>query len=172
MCAESTPPTRARDPVEEAVRHWRERYPDTERFRALTSLVRAYSVALRGVEAVLRPLDLNLSRFEILLVLSFSRRGALPIMRLRDALMIHGSSVTYLVDRLEKAGLVTREPDTDDRRVTRVRLTDAGRETVERACALLVAGEFGPFAGMEEERLDLLSDLLTELREGGVPPED
>ena len=172
MPVEPTPPIRARDPVEEAVRHWREHHPETERFRALTSLVRAYSVAMREVEALLRPTDLNLSRFEILLVLSFTRRGVLPISRLKEALMIHGSSVTYLVDRLEHSGLVEREPDADDRRVVRVRLTEHGRTTIDRACELLCGGEFGAFATLGEDRLEVMSDLLNELRgEPGPRPE-
>jgi DNA-binding MarR family transcriptional regulator len=164
MSVEPTPPIRARDPVEEAVRHWRAHHPETERFRALTSLVRAYGVAMRDVEALLRPLDLNLSRFEILLVLSFTRRGVLPISRLKEALMIHGSSVTYLVDRLEHSGLVERGPDADDRRVVRVSLTAHGRDTIERACELLCESEFGVFATLSEERLEVMSDLLNELR--------
>jgi DNA-binding MarR family transcriptional regulator len=164
MHTEPTPPIRSRDPVEEAVRHWRAHHPETERFRALTSLVRAYSVALREVEALLRPLDLNLSRFEILLVLSFTRRGVLPISRLKEALMIHGSSVTYLVDRLEHSGLVARGTDEDDRRVVRVQLTDAGRATIEQACELLCENEFGVFTTLSEDRLEVMSDLLNELR--------
>ncbi|MEW6581873.1 MAG: MarR family transcriptional regulator [Actinomycetota bacterium] len=158
--------TPTRDPVDEAVRHWAERRPESARFRALTSMVRAYSVVTREIEAVLQGLELNLSRFEILLVLSFSRRGSLPASRLRDALMIHGSSVTYLLDRLEAAGLVARAPDPEDRRVVRIALTDAGRDTLDRACALLVEGGFGAFASVPEERLEVLSDVLNELRGG------
>lgn len=164
MSVEPTPPIRARDPVEEAARHWRAQHPETERFRALTSLVRAYGVATREVEAILRPLDLNLSRFEILLVLSFTRRGVLPISRLKEALMIHGSSVTYLVDRLEHSGLVERGPDADDRRVVRVSLTELGRTTIDHACELLCEAEFGAFATLSEDRLEVMSDLLNELR--------
>lgn len=161
MATEPQSRPRTRDPVEEAARHWSERYPDAPRFRALTSLVRGYGVALRGAEALLRPLELNLSRFEILLVLSFSRRGELRISRLRDALMMHGSSVTYLVDRLELVGLVVRVPDARDRRVVRVRLTDRGREVTEHACRALVEGGFGPLAGIDQSDLDRLSDLVT-----------
>ena len=159
---------RRRDPVDEATRHWHQRYEEAARFRALTSLVRTYGAAVRAIEALLRPLGLTLSRFEILLVLTFARSGALPIMRLRDVLMIHGSSVTYLVDRLEAAGLVSRESQPADRRVSLVRVTDEGRELVERASHLLAERGFGPFAALDEERLEQLSNLLAELRvEGG-----
>ena len=44
----------------------------------------------------------------MLLLLSFTREERLPVMRLRDLLLVHGSSATYLVDRLAEAGMVTR----------------------------------------------------------------
>ena len=159
---------RRRDPVDEATRHWQQRYEEAARFRALTSLIRTYGAAVRAIEALLKPLGLTLSRFEILLVLSFTRSGALPIMRLRDVLMIHGSSVTYLVDRLEAAGLVSRESQPADRRVSLVRLTGDGRELVERASHLLAERGFGPFGALDEERVELLSGLLAELRVNGT----
>jgi DNA-binding MarR family transcriptional regulator len=156
-----------RDPVEAAARHWAERYPGfpPAGFRALTSLVRTYGVVLRSVEALLGPLGLTLSRYEVLLLLSFTRTGSVPIMRLRDLLMIHGSSVTYLVDRLEESGWVVRELDPADRRVSLVVLTKEGRDVVDRASAMLVEGRFGVLGALEESRADLLSDLLAELRQ-------
>jgi DNA-binding MarR family transcriptional regulator len=126
--------------------------------------VRGYSAAVREVDVILRPLGLNLSRFEVLLLLSFSRAGALPIMRIRDLLMVHGSSVTYLADRLAEAGLVERAADPSDRRVSLVRLTDRGRRTIEDAARRLAEAGFGAFAGLDDGRLDALSDLLAELR--------
>lgn len=153
-----------RDAVEEAAARWAERYPGAAGFRALSSLVRGYSATAREVESVLRPLGLNLSRFELLLLLSFSRSGALPTMRIRDLLMVHGSSVTYLVDRMAEAGLVVREADPADRRVSLVRLTGAGREAVDAAAALVAAQGFGPLGTLDDDDLDGLASLLGRLR--------
>lgn len=168
------PPLAAEDPqddaVEEAARRFGERYPGEPRFRALAALVRGYAVVVRGVEAQLRPLGLSLSRFELLLLLSFARSGRLSMTRIRDLLMVHGSSVTYLVERLEEAGLVEREVSASDRRISLVRLTVAGRSLVERAARRLAEGGFGPFAGLEDERLGQLADLLGELRRGAPEP--
>ncbi|MDX8153610.1 MarR family transcriptional regulator [Patulibacter brassicae] len=55
---------------------------------------------------------------------------------LAERLRIVPRSVTTLVDDLEREGLVERRPDPDDRRSTRVHLTDAGRE---RGAAMLRA---------------------------------
>lgn len=157
---------RARDPVEEATRQWAERYEDASGFRGLVSLIRTYGAVIRSVEAQLRPYGLNLSRYEVLLLLSFTRTGCLPSMRLRDLLMVHGSSVTYLVDRLEEAGFVARRADPDDGRVALVCLTDAGRAVVEEASHRLVEHEFGAFGGLSEHERELLSALLAALRNG------
>jgi len=159
---------RARDPVEEATRQWAERYPDASGFRGLTSLIRTYGAVIRSVETLLRPLGLNLSRYEVLLLLSFTRAGRLPSMRLRDLLMVHGSSVTYLVDRLEEAGFVSREADPEDGRVALVCLTDAGRAVVEEASNRLVEFEFGALGSLTEEQRRTLADLLATLRNGEV----
>lgn len=162
MSAES----RAADPVEEAAAHWSERYPDGARFAALTGLIRTYGTTIRSIESVLRPLGLSMARFEVLLVLSFARRKALPMGRLRDTLMVHGSSVTYLVDRLEELGHVVREADPDDRRRSLVRITAAGEEAVTRGCDALVECGFGPFAGLEGDELDGLGRMLARVRTG------
>ena len=138
--------------------------PGRRGFRALTSLVRSYAAAVREVDRHLRPLGLTLSRFEILLLLSFSRGGRLPMMRIRDLLLVHGSSVTYLVGRLEEAGWVSRGGHPDDRRVSLVSLTGEGRALVERAAAHLAESGFGVFAALDDERLGQLGDLLDELR--------
>jgi DNA-binding MarR family transcriptional regulator len=153
-----------RDPVDEAAARWAERHPGAPGFRALVSLVRGYAATAREVDRLLRPAGLTMSRFEVLLMLSFSRAGALPVMRIRDLLMVHGSSVTYLVDRLAAAGLVTRESDPADRRVSLVAITDEGRAAVDRAAALLAEGGFGPLDGLGEDDLAALSGLLTRLR--------
>jgi DNA-binding MarR family transcriptional regulator len=80
--------------------------------------------------------------------------------------MVHGSSVTYLVDRLEEAGFVAREADPDDGRVALVCLTDAGRTVVEAASSRLVQIEFGALGGLAEPERELLSELLATLRNG------
>lgn len=154
--------------MEEAAARWAESYPGAEGFRALTSLVRGYGAVVREVEALLRPLGLSLSRFEVLLLLSFSRAGALPIMKIRDLLMVHGSSVTYLVDRLQETGWVARDGDPGDRRVSLVRITDAGRATVSEGARVLAAGGFGPLGALDDAALGDLADTLGRLREPGA----
>ena len=152
------------DLVDEAGRNWSERHGSPARFRALTSLVRSYAVTARAIDELLAPLDLTLSRFEVLLTLSFARPRGLPMTRLRTVLMVHGSSVTYLVDRLVEARLAERASDSADRRVSLVRLTPLGRERIELASQVLIDGGFGPLAGLDEGELETLAELLAAIR--------
>ena len=87
-------------------------------------------------------------------------------MRLRDLLMIHGSSVTYR-SIASRRRLGWRESDRSDRRVSLVRLTAQRREVVDRASALLVESEFGLFAALDEDRIERFSDFLADLRQEG-----
>jgi DNA-binding MarR family transcriptional regulator len=49
--------------------------------------------------------------------------------------MLSSGAMTNRLDRLERAGLVTRMPDPQDRRGVLVGLTEQGREVVEQAIA-------------------------------------
>jgi MarR family transcriptional regulator, lower aerobic nicotinate degradation pathway regulator len=68
---------------------------------------------------------------------------------LATLLELDKSSITGLIDRAERRGLVERVPSTRDRRAVLVRLTDAGRSLVNRAAAL--------FEGDVARLLDVLS---------------
>jgi DNA-binding MarR family transcriptional regulator len=153
-----------RDAVEEAAFRWGERYPGVAGFRALTALARGYALMVREAEVVLRPFGLNLSRFEVLMMLSFTRSAGLPMTRIRDLLTVHGSSVTYLIDRLAESGWVTRTADPSDRRVSLVSITASGRELAEASARALADARFGALAALDDSRLAVLGDLLAELR--------
>jgi len=100
---------------------------------AVTSIMRAQQIVLARVDAVLKPLDLTFARYEALVLLSFSRTGALPLGKMGDRLMLHPTSVTNIIDRLEDQGLVRRVSHPTDRRTTLAEITDEGRKVVEAA---------------------------------------
>src|SRR3712207_9067135 len=106
------------DPVAEATRHWREHGWDDAAvgMEAVTSLMRAQAIVLARVEEVLRPLQLSFARYELLMLLSFTRRGALSMTKVGARLQVHPASVTNAASRLEAAGLVVRRPDPRDGR--------------------------------------------------------
>ncbi|MEU5077853.1 MULTISPECIES: MarR family winged helix-turn-helix transcriptional regulator [Streptomyces] len=99
---------------------------DHDLARALSVLHR--QVALRyGAGA--REAGLTLQQAELLCQLEHSTPSFGELARL---LGCDKTNVTGMVDRLERRGLVRRAPDPADRRVSRVTLTDEGREAGRR----------------------------------------
>lgn len=78
-------------------------------------------------------LGIGFSDFGVLEVLL--HKGPLPVNTLGAKVRLTSGSITALVDRLEKKGLVERRADTDDRRTRVVHLTDAGRKLISCAFA-------------------------------------
>src|ERR1700740_897996 len=109
---------------------------------AVTSIMRAQQILLAGLDALLRPYGLTFARYEALVLLAFSRRGALPLRVIGERLMVHPTSVTNTVDRLERDGLVRRRPNPADGRGVLAAITDRGREVVEQATRELMAIDF------------------------------
>ena len=151
------------DPIAEARRQWDLRWDAGAAMAAATSVMRAQQIVLGRVDAVLHDLSLTFARYEVLVLLHFSRRGALPMGKMGERLMIHPTSVTNLVDRLEEAGLVRRLPHPSDGRTTLVELTASGRSLVEEATRRVTAVDLG-LSGLASEELETLTALLRKVR--------
>jgi DNA-binding MarR family transcriptional regulator len=153
------------DPIAEARRHWTERWgPEPARpMAAVTSIMRAQQVLMARLNDLLRPLGLTFPRYEALMLLSFTRAGALPLGKIGERLQVHRTSVTNIVDKLEADGLVRRVPHAEDRRATLAEITDAGREAARRATDALNAAAFGIDALGNDEQ-EAVTALLRALR--------
>lgn len=153
-----------RDPLSEARRHWTDRWgPEPARpMHAVTAVMRAQQVLLAHLNELLKPWGLTFPRYEALMLLSFTRTGALPIGKIGDRLQVHRTSASSILARLEADGLVVREPSDRDGRATLARITDAGRRVALEATEVLNADAFGLGAlgpGAQEEIGALLSRL-------------
>src|SRR5215470_16438865 len=124
--------------------------------------MRVHQVLTRRADQVLAPIDLTFARYELLVRLYF-REGAPPLARLGEALQIHQTSITSLVDRLEKQGLIRRVPHPTDRRVTMAEITPAGRVLTGKAIGLLNS-EFFRDLGLTGREAHLLIGLLMKVR--------
>ena len=102
-------------------------------YDAASALIRAASLVSHRVDEVVRPHGLTFARFEVLLLLSWSRRGQMGLTRIGDQLMVHQASITGVVDRLETDGLARRVPHPSDRRITLAQITNRGRLVVAQA---------------------------------------
>jgi DNA-binding MarR family transcriptional regulator len=153
------------DPIAEARRQWADHGWEDEAtpMAVVTSIMRVQQILLARADGVLRPLDLTFARYELLMLLSFSRQGALPLGKIGERLQVRAASVTSAVDRLERDGLVARAPNPADGRGTLARLTPAGHQRAAEATAVLNEEVFADL-GVEPEALASLFDLLTIVR--------
>ena len=152
------------DPIDEAARQWALRWDGVEQMHAVTSLMRVQQLVLGRLDELLKPHGLSFARYEALVLLTFSRAGALPLGKMGRRLQVHPTSVTSIIDRLESAGLVVRRRHPDDKRAVLAEITPPGRAAVEAATADLVGAEFG-LGVLADEQLQALSGLLKPVRE-------
>jgi len=147
------------DPIERSGAIWQHRFGPSRAMAAVTSVMRVQQILLAELDAGLRPHGLTFARYEALVLLSFSRTGALPLRLIGERLMVHPTSVTNTIDRLERQELVMRRPNPRDRRGTLAEITPAGREVVRLATAELMAAGFG-MTCYDDDQLDAIFSLL------------
>jgi DNA-binding MarR family transcriptional regulator len=157
------------DPIERAGQLWESHWPDQpaevyDAMRAVTSVMRAQQILIAQLDAMLRPYGITFSRYEALVLLMYSRNGSLPLSKIGERLQVHATSVTNVIDRLESAGLVRREPNPRDGRGTLAVITDDGRAVATKATADLNAARFG-LGALEQDELQSVFTLLRRLRE-------
>jgi DNA-binding MarR family transcriptional regulator len=148
------------DPIEEAGRQWRSRWgtAPVAPMMAVTSVMRAQQILLARCNRALEPFGLSFARYEALMLLHFSRHGSLPLGKMGTRLQVHPTSVTNLVDGLERLRYAQRTPHPTDRRTTLATVTDHGREVAELATRAVHEISFGtaPLRPGELEQLTLL----------------
>ncbi|WP_089336106.1 MarR family winged helix-turn-helix transcriptional regulator [Blastococcus mobilis] len=147
------------DPIERAGQTWEERFGPASAMRAATSVFRVQQILLARFDEAVKPHGLTFARYEVLVLLTFSRTGELPLKVIGSRLMVHPTSVTNAIDRLVAAGYVRRRPNPDDGRGVLAGITDAGREVVGTATAALTALDFGLGDLSEQERAALFAIL-------------
>jgi DNA-binding MarR family transcriptional regulator len=158
-----------RDGVDEIVDQWRRERPelDPSPIGVVGRISRLARELEQRLEPVYREHGLEPGWHDVLATL----RRIGPPYRLRPsdftgALMLTSSGTTKRLDRLEQAGLITREPDREDRRGTLITLTDAGRELIDAATEAHLTNERRLLAALTADEQGGLADLLRKLQLG------
>lgn len=156
------------DLLREARRQWEAHWGEepAPAMAAVTTLMRAQQILMAHLNAQLEPFDLTFARYEALMLLYLSGNGELPMGKIGERLQVHATSVTSLIDRLERSGYVSRVPHPSDRRTTLARITAPGRGVAEKATELLNRDRFGMSALSAESHEELI-ELLDQIRELG-----
>ena len=100
-----------------------------------------YEGIQRRLERELRAeVDLPGGWLEVLLRIGRTPGQTVPMTQLAEMVLFSSGGVSKLADRMERAGLIHREPSPTDRRSLLATLTPAGREILDRALAVHVLG--------------------------------
>jgi DNA-binding MarR family transcriptional regulator len=146
------------DPIREAVDNWRVHgFGMLAHMEATTSIMRLQQILSAQIEQALKQFNVTFAQYEALVLLHFSRDGALPLGQMGQRLMVHPATVTSTIDLLEKKNLVKRERNQADRRVVLACLTHAGRKIAVDASRVLADARFGLEAMTESDAAALAS---------------
>jgi DNA-binding MarR family transcriptional regulator len=133
----------------------------------IRELIRTFGLVERIMEPYFAGFGISGSQWGVLRNLQRAEEEGIPALRLKELssrLLIRPPSVTGLIDRLVRAGLVAREESSTDLRVKRVRLTEAGRRLVERILQVHDSQLQQLVDGISDEEQKNLNRLLTAWR--------
>lgn len=108
----------------------------------------------------------NLTPADFLVIITLRRSGApfrMPQARLMDALGLTSGTVSVRLERLERNGIVTREPDPASARGSIVQLTGKGVDLFDQAAPVHLANEERLLSALNPEERLQLADLLRRL---------
>ncbi|AZS43071.1 MarR family winged helix-turn-helix transcriptional regulator [Microbacterium oleivorans] len=158
------------DHVDRILAQWRRARPglDVSPMAVIGRLGRAAAVVDARLAATFASHGIDAGTFDVLATLA--RQGEpfriTPAELAADA-MITSSAVAQRLNRLDRLGLVVREPNPDDGRGKFVRLTDAGRELLDAVLPDHLVTEREILAPLSVEERDTLAGLLSKLAGGG-----
>jgi DNA-binding MarR family transcriptional regulator len=116
-------------------------------------------------DGAMRPLGITRSQWWVLSQLSrHTREGMLQTELARD-LDVGKVTVGGLIDRLEAAGYVTRQPDASDRRAKRILITPLGREVLRDMVAVGQGLNRIILDGLSAEEIEVTERALSVMKE-------
>jgi DNA-binding MarR family transcriptional regulator len=154
------------DEVQWILEQWAVERPDLDvsAMGVFGRLSRAARLLDRSLADTFESYGLNGGEFDVLAALRRSGEPySLTPTELYRSMMLSSAAMTNRIDRLEQRGLVSREPDPEDRRGVRIRLTAEGLELIEEAVTAHVDGEERLLATLNAEEREHLAALLAKL---------
>lgn len=128
-----------------------------QKFRLVVGAIRQHSRALETA--------CGISGAQVWMLATIAEVPDITVSQLSQSLSVHISTASNLLDKLARAGLVERLRSDEDRRVVRLRLTDAGAAIVERAPKPMTGLVFDALAKLPEDTLARLDADLASLIE-------
>lgn len=148
---------------------------DPSACEAFLHMLRAGDEGARVVESLLARHNITQGRFGVLMILLNRCGGDVPTLgpaELAEAAGVSRATMTGLIDTLERDGLVTREPDTTDRRMMIVRLTSRAEDLMKRILPThfqIMASLMAPLSEAERKTLVGLLSRIIRPKQAEVP---
>ena len=131
---------------------------------AYLSVVRTAAVLEHALAKALEPHGITPTQYNVLRILRGAGEVGLCRREVTERMVRQVPDATRLLDRMEAAGLIARERGTVDRRFVSTRLTQDGRELVDRLDGPVQALHVRHFGSLAEAELDAVIEGLGQVR--------
>ena len=132
--------------------------------RIFVALLETADTIGQEAEQLVKTAGLTGAQYNVLRILRGAEPEGLPCRGIGDRMISHDPDMTRLLDRMEKRGLITRERQSDDRRVVKTRITAQGLSLLKTFDQPVYDLHKRQFRHMSATRLKILYDLLEEVR--------
>jgi len=134
---------------------------------AWRTYIETYGDLIAAIERDLADHGLTLGDYQVFVYLSEAPQHSMRMCDLADMLQLSPSGLTRRLDGLVKAGFVTREASTDDRRVMLATLTPSGFNSLESAAPDHVAGvRRHIFDHLDDTQVDAMASIFQSIKDG------
>jgi DNA-binding MarR family transcriptional regulator len=128
------------------------------------NLVRTHALLSNEVAELFKQYHLSQPLYNVLKVVARAGDAGMPSQSIAQYMVARDPDITRLVDRLQKDRLIERERDEHDRRVVRVRVTQSGRDVIQKLDPLIWELHRQQLGHLSQKKFELLNQLLVEAR--------
>ena len=135
---------------------------------ATVALLRTASVVTRAFARLVEPAGLSWAQYNALRIIRGAGRAGIPTLAIRERMIDEGTTITRLLDKLESAGLITRERSEPDRRQVLCYVTEPGRRLLDQLDPTVDALDEAAVGFLSAGRLTALIHTLDEIRQANA----
>src|ERR1700737_2174391 len=132
--------------------------------RVFVALLQIADALNLQAEQVIKSSGLTSAQYNVLRILRGAEPHGLACRGIGDRMISHDPDITRLLDRMEKRNLISRERQTDDRRVVKTRVTKQGLDLLKQLDHPVSALHKRQFQGIAPAKLKVLAAMLEEIR--------
>nr|WP_200558879.1 MarR family transcriptional regulator [Erwinia sp. S43] len=154
---------REHDAVDAILQQWLRERPDLDAspMGPIGRINRCAALLQQKLETAFARFDLSMWEFDMLAALRRSGEPSLSPTELFSTLMVTSGTMTHRLKRLETRGFIERVPNAQDARSMLVKLTECGRELIDRAIEEHIENERQILSGLSSNALSELDNSLS-----------